>query len=104
MDRLDIHELSDAERTAFAPVARVLHPAEGCARIGANILVHEAHSCFELFGGDPTAAVEIRSDHSRPEAELAVVRDLDRIRFALGGNDRGDRPKDFFIVRRLART
>ena len=44
---LDVHELADAEMRAFAAIARMLYAAKGHPRIGAHIVVHEAHASFE---------------------------------------------------------
>ena len=50
-------ELTDAEVGAFAAVARMLDPSERHAWVGADILVDEARSGFELKRGDATAIV-----------------------------------------------
>src|SRR5579864_1816538 len=47
VNRLDVHELADAEGAELAPVARLLDAAEGQPRIGAHQVVDEAAACRE---------------------------------------------------------
>src|SRR5258708_7914625 len=100
--RLNVGELANPERRAFAAVAGVLDPAERRARVGADILVDEARPGLELLRGDSPAAREITGKDPRTEPELALIGDPDRVRFVIGGDDRGHRPEHFLIVRRLA--
>src|SRR4051794_39449423 len=95
---LDVGELTDPERRAFAAIARMLDPAERHARVGADVFVDEAQARVELLGGDPTAAVDVAGEHPRAEAEFAGIRDPDGVGFVLGGDDRGDRPEHFLVM------
>src|SRR6185312_14656107 len=103
MHRLDIDELADSKGRAFAAIARTLDSAERRPRVRPDVLVDEAQAGFELLGRDSPSALEIRCQDARAEAELARVGDPDRVGLIGGGDDRGDRPEQFFVMRRLAR-
>jgi hypothetical protein len=56
---LDVHELADAEMGAFPAIAGMLHPAKGHPRIGAHIVIHEAHASFEHLRRDALAPGDV---------------------------------------------
>src|SRR4051794_15345558 len=101
VNALDVGELADSERSAFAPVAGMLDPAERHPRVGADTLVDVRKPSLEIFGGDPPAAVEVGRDPSRAQSEFARIGDPQRVALVLGGDDCGDRTEPFLVMRRL---
>src|SRR6185437_2988233 len=99
--RLDVDELADSEGRAFAPVAGLLHPTEGRPRVGADIVVDEAHPRFELLRRDPAATFHVAGEDAGPEAEFAVVGNPNRVAFVLRRDDGGDGTEHFLVMRGL---
>src|SRR5206468_8466265 len=102
VDGLDVHELADAESAALAAITGILHAAEWGTRIGADILIHEAHPRFEFVRRDAATPLYIRREHAGSEAELAIVRNANCVCFIVGRDNRRNRPEDLLVMRRLA--
>src|SRR6185369_13970220 len=91
---LDLEEVVDAVLRALAPEARLLHAAEGRDLVRDDAHVHAHDARLERLGGAEDAAHVARIE-VRAQAELAVVRERDRLRIVLEAEERRHRPEGF---------
>src|SRR6202163_4146941 len=88
----DFEEFLDAVFRAFAADAAFLHAAEGGDLGRDDAFVDADDAVFERLGDAPDAA-DVAAVEISGEAELGVVRHLDRLGFGLEAVERGDRAK-----------
>src|ERR1019366_5714138 len=98
-NRLRVHELADAVRSQFSPVAGLLHAAERNARIGGDHLVNEYHPSFE-FVDEALALLVVVGPCARALAKAHVVGYANRLILILHAEDRGHGAEEFLAVRR----
>src|SRR6056297_3068957 len=92
-DGLDLEEVLDPPFAAFAPVARLLHAAEGRAG-GARLAVHLHHARAQR-PGEPVGPRGIAGLDVIGQPVGCVVGNRDAVLLVIEGNDRQDRAEDF---------
>ena len=76
---LGVHELLDPVGAQFPAITGALYAAEGKARVGSHQRVHKYLARLDL-GGEMFRPLQVPREKCRPQPEVRVVRDPDRLR------------------------